>query len=100
MLGDAAMEDLRLLVRHRIDREVDPAARGPHLHPLRESCPRAVRLESEAPRGRGLIGVADRPPEPSSGLEVTDRGRRLPFADRGVMVAADEARAHARSGDA
>src|SRR2546421_12817903 len=99
MLGEATMEDFRLLLRHRIDREVDPAARRPHLHPLRESRPSAVRLEGETPRGRRLIDVADRPPEPAAGLEVADRRRGLPLANRRVTVAADKACTRGRSGD-
>src|SRR5436190_22884434 len=99
MFGEATMEDFRLLLRHRIDREVDPAGRGPHLHPLGESRPRAVMLEGETPRGRRLIGVTDRPPEPASGLEVTDGRRGLPLANRRVTVAADKARTRGRSGN-
>src|SRR5207248_10561429 len=80
MLGQAAVEDLRFFFGHRVDREVDPAARRAHLHPLRESRPRSVGLEGETPRRRYLVGLADRPSESSPGLVVADRRRRLPLA--------------------
>ena len=68
-----------LLVRHRVDGDVQAGAARAHLRPLLEQRARPVGLQGEPPGSGRVAGVADGPGEAVRRVALGDRADRLPL---------------------